>query len=43
MGIHDIIMEEDVIQIVNEIKAIGNNWNRFEHIVDDIKLVLWQL
>jgi hypothetical protein len=43
MGFHDIILEEDALQIVNAIKATCNNWSSFDHIIDDIKLELRQL
>jgi len=43
MGFHDIILEEDALQIVNAIKVTGNIWSNFGHIVDDIKLELRQL
>jgi hypothetical protein len=43
MGFIDIILEVDTLQIVNVVKASNNNWSKFEHNVDGIKVGLHQL
>jgi hypothetical protein len=43
MSFNDIILEGNALQIVTMIKAKGNNWSKFGHIVDGIKEGLWQL
>jgi hypothetical protein len=40
---NDIILERDVLQIVNTIKATGKSWSNVGHIVDGIKMELSQL
>lgn len=39
----DIILEGNVIQIVNAVKAQCKNWNKFGYIVDEIQIGLNQL
>jgi hypothetical protein len=43
MSFIDIILERDTLQIVNVVKAPKNNWSKFEHIIDGIKVGLCQL
>lgn len=43
IGFNDIILKGDTLQIVNAVKAEGNNWSKFGHIIDGIKLGLCQL
>jgi hypothetical protein len=40
MGFIDIVLKGDTLQIINAVKAIGNNWSMFGHIVDGIKAEL---
>jgi hypothetical protein len=43
MSFNDIILKGDTLQIVDAVKAEGDKWSKFGHIVDDIKLGLCQL
>lgn len=48
LGLPSIILKCDSLQVVNAVKATGQNLNRYEQIVDDIKVVLqglrrWQI
>jgi hypothetical protein len=43
MGLSNIILEGDTLQIVNAVKTTGTNWSNFGHIVDEIKLIRIEL
>jgi len=33
-------LEGDALQVVNDVKSHGRNWNKYSHIIDDIYEVL---
>jgi hypothetical protein len=43
MDFMDIVLEGSALHIVSAVKAIGNNWSMFGHIVDGIIAGLSQL
>lgn len=40
LGLQKIMLEEDVMEIVNAVKAKEKNWSNFGKLVDDIRRVL---
>jgi ribonuclease HI len=43
MGVFDVILEGDSLEVVNAIKEDQNSRRRYGHILDDIKIVLSSL
>jgi ribonuclease HI len=43
MGVFDVILEENSLELMNAIKEDQNSWKRYGHLVDDLKMVLSSL
>lgn len=43
IGFPNIILKRDVLQIINAVKTTDSNWNKFGHIIEEIKYKLSQL
>lgn len=40
LGLSRIILEENFLQVINAVQAMGQNWNRYGYIIADICSIL---